>query len=76
MLKSAFVSVCSLLSSGLVAVSPLFPQVSLAQSPLNSQLELFQLSSDWTQHFLEHHEQNTKDSQTDASRGDSRRTSP
>ncbi len=74
MLKFALVSSFSLLSSGLVTFTLLFPQVFLAQSPLNSQLELFQLSSDWTQHFREYYEHNTEDSKTDASRGDSRRT--
>ncbi|MEA5538283.1 hypothetical protein VB834_04470 [Limnoraphis robusta Tam1] len=75
LLKSALVSVFSLLSSSLVAFSPFFQQVSLAESPLNSKLELFPVPSDLKGSFQEQNEQNTEDSTPDASRGESRRTS-
>ncbi|GEM_PF-2053778 len=74
MLNPILVSVFSLLSFGLVASSPFFQHNLLTQSLLLSELQVAQTKSEFNKLTFQHHT-DTEDADSDASRGDSRRTS-
>ncbi|WP_413167219.1 hypothetical protein ACL6C3_11030 [Capilliphycus salinus ALCB114379] len=76
MLKPLLLSVFSLLYSGLFTSSSLLENNLSAQLNFSNQLQTLQAQSEFSGLiFLNGDEQNTEDGESDASRGDTRRTS-